>query len=103
YVTHLQTAHVANKESIRRHLAEHCRFRIVSFFFGRLQCRLSFCAATFVVNANVSERYVFDVVSGYTADDRCVLRLGVIDDDVTDDYPTQRANGRALRPTSAAA
>ena len=94
---------MANKESIRRHLAEHGRFRVVSFFFGRLQCRLRFRPATFVVNANVSERYVFDVVSGYAADDRCVLWLCVIDDHVADDDPTQRANGRALRPAHSAA
>ena len=81
-----------DKKAVRGNLAEHRRLRIVVLFFRRLECSLLFCAAAFVVNANVVECHVFDIVAGDAADDRGVSWFGVIDDDVAECDATQRAN-----------
>src|SRR6185312_13295249 len=92
---------MTNKKAIGRNFSEHTWFWVRSLFFFGLQCRLCFCAATLVVNANVVEGNIFNIVTRDAADNRGVLWFGVIDHDVTEGDPSQRTHRRPRRATQA--
>ena len=75
---------MANEEAIGWNLTEHRRLRIVVFLFGRLQRGLLFSPTALVVNADIAESQVFNIVTGYSGDERGVSWFGVIDDYIVD-------------------
>src|ERR1700733_2020436 len=75
-----------DKKSVRRHLAEHDRFRIIRLFFGWIESGLFFCSAALVIDANIAETQVFDVVSRNSAYDRAVFWISVVSNNVADHH-----------------
>ena len=95
-IAHLQSLHVPDEKSVRRQLTKHRRLRIQRFPFRRIERGLFLRSAALRVDANVAEAHVFDQITRNAADDRRVLRIGVVDHDVADDHAPQSADFRRL-------
>src|SRR6185436_1563950 len=57
----------------------------------RIHRRLLFRATTLVIDPDIAEGHIFNTVAWHPTDDRRVFWIGVVDYDVADDYPPQRA------------
>ena len=75
---------MTNEEAISWNLTEHRRLRIVVFLLGRLQRCLLFSPSALVVNADIAESQVFNIVAGYSGDERGIFWFAVIDDYIVD-------------------
>src|SRR4030095_11344745 len=58
-----------------------------------IQGGLLFGATALIVDANIAQAHVVDCVTGYAANNRGILWIGVIDNQITNNHPSQCADG----------
>src|SRR6185295_8528454 len=85
-----------DEKTVGRQFTKHRRLRIDRFSLRRIERGLLLRSASLRIHANVVKPHVLNHVTRYPTDDRRILRIGVVDEDVTDDHAPHRSDFRSL-------
>src|ERR1051325_3497392 len=85
-----------DEKPVRRQITKHRGLGIDRLALGRIERGLLLRSTSLRIDANVVKPHVFNLVTRYATDNGRVLRISVIDNDVTDDPASHRADFRRI-------